>query len=242
MAVTEDITQAEPENPIRKRLPYTVNRAIDYASFLFVQRVTGFRVSDTPEFDAESLAYFRERLAAAGSYLEFGSGGSTVLAARQGLPFVCVETDPVFLRAVEDKIKAEGRHDAAKQTYIHANIGLTEAWGTPLRRSRTPAQIARWSRYPAAPWETMADLPGPYLILVDGRFRVACALMAGKFLQGREGEILFDDHRNRPDYHPVQRHLELQRHVGRMAVYKPRADIDPTAIDADIELYCRDWR
>lgn len=227
---------------VRGRLAFEYNRYSDFLRFLYVQRVAGFTIRDTPEFEPECTPYFLERLAAAGSYLEFGTGASTMLAARRGVSFLAVESDPVFLNAVRRKVQSSNVYDERKQTYIHADIGVTEAWGAPLWRRQTGARLARWRAYPHAPWDRFAAMPSPHLILVDGRFRVACALAAAKFLRARDGEILFDDYANRSHYHVVERYLEVRRRVGRMVVLAPREDIDERALEADIGAYCRDWR
>ena len=219
-----------------------VNRVAALVSFLFAQRVIGFKVGDAPEFEAASAPLFTERLEAAGSYLEFGSGGSTVLAAEIGKPLVVVESDPIFLAAVQRKLDAVGVADSATQTLLHADIGLTEAWGTPVFRANASERAAQWRRYAEAPWEAFAKLPGPHLVLVDGRFRVACALSAVKFLRDRAGEILIDDYLERPHYRVVERYLRLERMAGRMALMRLRDDIDLSALDRDIEAHYADWR
>lgn len=219
-----------------------VNRVTALASFLFSQRVIGFKVGDAPEFEAASAPLFTERLNDAGSYLEFGSGGSTVLAAQIGKPLVVVESDPIFLAAVQRKLREAGVTNGAVQTLLHADIGLTEAWGTPVFRANGSERAAQWRRYAEAPWETLAKLPGPHLVLVDGRFRVACALSAVKFLRDRAGEILIDDYLDRPHYRVVERYLRLERMAGRMALMRLRGDIDFDALDRDIEAHYADWR
>ena len=157
------------------------------AQFWCMQRIGGFTIAEAPAFEADSVPLFAERLAVAGSYLEFGSGGSTVLAAKVGVPFVSVESDRYFLRAVRRKLTDTGRLDPDSQTLLHVDIGLTEAWGAPLMHTPTPERVARWRRYPRAPWIALARLPGPHLVLIDGRFRVACALEAAKFTNQLQG-------------------------------------------------------
>lgn len=223
-------------------LTHRTGRFADYLRFAYVQRITGFAVSETPEFEPQCTPFFLQRLAQASSYLEFGSGGSTVLAARQGIPFIAVESDRFFLRTVRRTVEQLGLLDVERQFYLHADIGVTEAWGAPLFRGATPQRITRWRTYAEAPWTILAGLPGPHLILVDGRFRVACALMAAKFLRERPGEILIDDYAERNQYRAVERHLELRERAGRMALFAPRRDLDPAALDADIDSHFSDWR
>lgn len=227
---------------IRHWISNKLDRLVEYAQFLYVQRVSGFTVSGAPEFEASAVPFFLELLAGAATYLEFGMGGSTVLAAMHGVRFVSVDSDPYFKRAVEEKIEVDGNAAPESQTLIHADIGPTEAWGTPVLRSPTPARTERWRRYLNAPWEAMKDKPGPYLVLVDGRFRVACALTAAKNLDRAQTRILIDDYDGRDHYRVVERHLELLDRRGRMALFTPRKDLDVAALDADIERYSADWR
>jgi hypothetical protein len=227
---------------IRHWISNKLDRVVDYAQFLYVQRVSGFTVSGAPEFEAGAVPFFLELLASTATYLEFGMGGSTVLAAMHGVRFVSVDSDPYFKRAVENKIEADGNADPETQTLIHADIGPTEAWGTPVVRTATPERVAKWRRYLDAPWTAMKDKPGPYLVLVDGRFRVACALVAAQKLDPAQTQILIDDYDGREHYRVVERHLELKGQAGRMALFAPRADLDPHALEADIERYSADWR
>jgi len=244
MAVTELPARAAPaqEHSVFGALRNKINRVSILLEFLYAQRVIGFTVGDQPEFEAASVPLFLERLASAGSYLEFGSGGSTVLAAKAGIPFVVVESDPVFLKAVRKKLIALEAFDPRMQTFVHADIGLTEAWGAPVMHGPTPQRVARWRRYPEAPWSTLTHLPGPYLVLVDGRFRAACALQAAKFLSGRAGEVLIDDYVDREYYHGVEEYLDLVETAGRMALFKPRANVNMAALDAAILRYSADFR
>ncbi len=224
-------------------LPHKAQRLVSYLRFLKLQRIKGFTISETPEFEAACVPFFLDRLSRAASYLEFGSGGSTILAAQAGVPFVSVDSDPYFLRAVKRKVAEREPQAAVERTYLHADIGLTEGWGIPYFRE-TPGKrrLKLWRRYPQAPWQAMAQLPSPHLILIDGRFRAACALSAARFLHGRQGEILFDDYMDRPHYHGVEHFLELKHNVGRMALLVPRTEIDTSALDVAIEKYCADWR
>lgn len=219
-----------------------VGRVVDYARFLWVQRVTGFTVSGAPEFEAACIPFFLELLTTAACYLEFGTGGSTVLAATNGVPFVSVESDGVFLAAVKKKIKSIGKFDESKQTYLNPDIGMTEAWGAPVLQRATPERVKKWRNYPQAPWAGFESKQGPVLVLVDGRFRVACALSAAKHLSGKDAKILIDDYVGREHYRVVERHLEVKQLCGRMALFTPRADLDTKALEADIETYSADWR
>jgi hypothetical protein len=216
-------------------------RAADYAHFLYVQRVKGFQVPDRPDFDDETIPLFLSRIATARRYLEFGSGASTVLAARQGVPLTTVETDPSYLAAVRRKLAAAGLLDLSKQRFMRGRIGLTEHWGAPLFRTPTPTRIARWRAYIDAPWS--GDVPAPDFILVDGRFRAACALNAIRRLGGaRDWELWLDDYEGREHYTIVAEFAVLERMSGVTAIFKPRESVDHEALETAIEEAVRDYR
>lgn len=218
-----------------------VKRVSDYAGFLYLQRVKGFDVSDRPDFDDETIPLFLSRIATARRYLEFGSGASTALAARQGVPFTTVETDPSYLAAVRRKLTAAGTLDLTKQNLIHADIGLTYHWGAPLFRTPTPERVERWRSYVEAPWA--GDVPAPDFILVDGRFRVACALNAIRRLGGaRDWELWLDDYQGREHYEIVTQFAVLERMSGVTAIFKPREGVDQEALEAAIDAAVRDYR
>lgn len=238
-AETQADDHQRPQGALDRAL-YKVRRALSYIAFAFNQRVIGFKVPDRPDFDDATIPLFLARIAKTRRYLEFGSGASSVLAVKQGVAFTSVETDPHYLKAVRAKIDAAGVGDASSQLFIHADIGLTEHWGAPLFKSPTPARLARWRAYPEAPWREGAEKPD--FVLVDARFRVACALTSIKHLGEGDWELWLDDYQGREHYRIVERFAALEKMSGVTAIFRARADIDPAALDAAIEEACRDYR
>jgi len=194
-----------------------------------------------PHFDSDSTPYFIERLSAATLYLEYGSGGSSILASQLGKKFVSVDSDPYFIESVEKKIAKLGVTSCG--TFIHANLGLTEAWGAPVCTRPTVKRLASWKSYFTAPWNELSERFSPDLILVDGRFRVACALTTILNLAQKDRwELLVDDYHGRPHYRAIEEFANLERMVGRMAVFKPKASIDLEALNKSLRVYAGDWR
>ncbi len=222
------------------RVRYKLRRAWEYARFAFRQRVLGFAVPARPDFADETIPLLISRIGAAKHYLEYGSGASSFIAARQGARFTSVETDRFYLKAVQRKIEEAGLSDASRQRFIHADIGLTEYWGAPLFKTPTPARVARWRSYPNAPWTQSA--PKPDFVLIDGRFRVACTLTAIKHLGEGDWELWLDDYQGRDHYRVVERFATLERMSSVTAIFRMRKGIDPAALDAEIKKACLDWR
>jgi hypothetical protein len=153
------------------------------------------QVPDVPFMPAAVVDRMQELLDGATCYLEYGTGGTTLLAGRLGVPLsYCVESDPSWLSAVEHRLKAmapTGRH-----VLLHADIGPVDRWGFP---TTIPLDTAAGD-YALGVWRRLeADGASPEVVLVDGRFRVACFLAS--LLHARPGtRIVFDDYLDRPYY------------------------------------------
>jgi hypothetical protein len=218
-----------------------VMSAARHTRALALGRIRGYQVPDTPHFEPEALEYFKSRVITGHLYMEYGSGGSTVLAARAGARVISVETDPHYLQSVSKKVAA-----TAPDTHtdlIHADIGLTREWGRPVLTRPTTHRVAAWTRYLEAPWALpqLADRR-PDVILVDGRFRVAAALTCLKHLGADDrSEILFDDYVGRPHYRDVEKFMPVVGTVGRMAIFRPVPAV-PGDLSLAIDKFKVDWR
>ena len=208
--------------------------------FLWSQRVSGFEVPDRPHFDFYAQAPFAELLKRAEFFLEFGAGGSTILAAKLGIPTLSVESDIFFAASVRGRIG-----QTSIINIITPNIGVTSEWGTPMFKRRTPARLTRWRRYVEAPFAYI-DISGsafPNLVLIDGRFRRACALKTAEeaWKRNQAVTVCIDDYAERLSYHSLEAILGAPRMTGRMAVF----DIGKThlpPIRSHLEEALTDWR
>jgi hypothetical protein len=174
-----------------------------------------------PEAEAEAL---RAAYEDASVILEYGSGGSTVMAAEMpGKTVFSVESDKDWAedmrRWFADNPPAEG----STVDVIWSDIGPTKTWGHP----QDDSEWRRWPRYPLGVWRDKA-FRQPDVVLVDGRFRIGCALAAA-FLTRAPLTVLFDDYGARPRYARVEDWLGQPLMIGRMAVF----EVVPTPIDPD---------
>jgi hypothetical protein len=188
--------------------------------FLYRQRITGFDVPTSPHFDSdETTTWFVETLKRSTMYLEYGSGGSTFLAAQLGIPFVTVDSDPYFLSRVRRQIELAGLL-RSNQTYHYADIGLTGPWGWPVRPwAASTKKVLHFAEYSDPPLHGLREQPGPDFILIDGRFRVACTLKCLKMLSGAAGwKIMVDDYAGRPQYGVIEEFSTIDQFVGRAAI------------------------
>lgn len=181
--------------------------------------------------DAEA-ALLRAEYGRADVVLEYGSGGSTVLAGEQpGKTVVSVESDRDWALMMQGWFAANPPADGASVDIIWADIGETKDWGHPT----SDAQWRRWPRYPLDVWGR-SGFHQPNVVLVDGRFRVGCALAAA-FLSEAPLVLLFDDYANRTHYHKVEQFLGQPQLTGRMA----RFDVTPQPIPPGKLLRIIEW-
>lgn len=193
-------------------------RVFDLARFLYVQRVSGFDAPTEPELDAATRDRFVEYLANAPFYLEFGSGGSTLEAARLAVPTVSVESDRFYAATVRAALPP-----GSDVAILDARIGLTVEWGRPFLAKPTAARSARWMTYVRLPLDAArARNVMPTLILVDGRFRRACALGAAQLADemAHPTTIVIDDYVGRDQYRDLEDHLGSPTIVGRSAWFE----------------------
>lgn len=159
-----------------------------------------------PRLDRSGIALLGECLASAQRYIEYGCGGSTLFALTRSKAHVfSVESDAAWAAKVAG---AAGDH-SSRLDLEAVDVGPCGPWGRPLGYSHR----RNFLQYIESPWRRAqcADL-----VLVDGRFRVAC--FCKSVLAAAPGTtILFDDYLTRTKYHVVEEVLKPAGHAGRLA-------------------------
>ncbi|UXX83850.1 hypothetical protein [Roseovarius pelagicus] len=173
--------------------------------------------------DAEA-AHIARTYAEASVILEYGSGGSTVLASEMpGKTVFSVESDENWADMMRGWFAQSPPVSGSKVEVVWADIGPTREWGYP----ETDAEWQRYARYPLAIWDK-PHFQQPDVVLVDGRFRTGCA-MATAFRTTRPVRLLVDDYKRRKGYHRIEEFLGAPQLIGRMAEF----EVTPMAIPAD---------
>lgn len=176
-----------------------------------------------PHMSASEIALFEAQLAGKASLLEFGCGGSTVAAARHVSRIVSVDSDPAWLA----KVAADPALAGCDFIPFHADIGPVGEWGYPV----DAAHMRDWPRYHAQIWRQMSGSPD--IVLIDGRFRVACALQSLIHCKPH-CLLLFHDFVDRPHYHVVLRHADIVECADTLAVMRAKPAIDGKAVLHDL--------
>ncbi|MBV1798786.1 hypothetical protein [Siccirubricoccus sp. G192] len=168
--------------------------------------------------------------------MEFGCGGSTGLMLEAGLPrLLSADTDATWLARVAADPRCGPARAEGRLRLLHIDLGPIGAWGWPADSN----SLAHWPGYWRDPWEAagMVDL-----VLVDGRFRVACALYgAARLAPG--AMLLVHDFWPRAAYQaPLLRHFDLLGSAGTLALLAARRPLDAALLAADLAAHGFDPR
>jgi hypothetical protein len=148
-------------------------------------------------------------------YFEYGCGGSTYQASQRSniKRITSVESDYEWHVKLIETLKK----DNVNFIYCHLDT-KPNTWGHPGENSIK----ADWINYS----EQIKNVTQVDLVLIDGRFRVACCLKCF----GSGALIAFDDFLDRKHYHIVLDYYDIVEKTadGRMAILKEKA-VAPSA-------------
>jgi len=156
-----------------------------------------------PHFKLHDKNMFYKYLDKATHYLEYGSGGSTYQASlRNNLKkIISIESDIIWSNKLKTLIKNKENIDFK---YIDMKT-LPNDWGNPGKDSN----LEDWVKYNGAIYFLDKNLISKIdLILIDGRFRVACCLKCYDCINDN-CLIIFDDFFNRKKYHIVLDYFDI---------------------------------
>lgn len=165
------------------------------------------------------IEIFTKYLEKSTNYLEYGSGGSTVYACKfSNLNKIkTIESDYNF------SLEIKNLCPNADINYI--NVGRTGKCGTPIYITKRYL----WNNY-SMNYSSEFDL-----VLIDGRFRVACLLDI--IIKKGNPIILFHDFNNRPEYHIIKEFCTIIESIDTLVVLKINDNIDMNKISILYNFY-----
>ncbi|MCI1410099.1 MAG: hypothetical protein LKG97_00055 [Acetobacter peroxydans] len=164
-------------------------------------------------FPEEEKKYLIEAYKQHDIILEYGSGGSTMVAASQKHSLVMtIESDRAWTENIH-KLLIEN-YPQAHVLLQWVDIGPTGDWGWPIDESAW----RNWYLYPMGIWNN-ANFRQPDLVLIDGRFRIGCFIATMLFTKAPI-TVLWDDYTDRPYYHCIEQYFKPVKTIGRMGVFE----------------------
>jgi hypothetical protein len=166
-----------------------------------------------PELGANDIKMFYRYLDRSTVYFEYGSGGSTYQAnLRPNIQKIyTVESDKNWMNKLNSVIK-----NNTKITYIYNEMGTKpHTWGTSL------ANYSEHIRNLTIEERRKIDL-----VMVDGRFRVACCLKCFDVISDN-CNIIFDDFLHRKKYHIILDYYDIVEKTEdkRMVVLRKKKNV-----------------
>lgn len=161
-------------------------------------------------------------------YAEYGVGRSTLWVHKNTNAIIkSVDTSNDWINVIKSKI---GNDPANRVTFQYFDVGPLSDWGRPKDFSKKENFLP----YINSIWDNPDFLP--QLVLIDGRFRIACFLNA--LLKGEPGTvIIFDDYKQRPEYHVVEEILKPTQRFGRQALFVIPESLDKPNIQQLFEKF-----
>jgi hypothetical protein len=161
---------------------------------------------------APEVAYFLRFIRSGTSYFEFGCGGSTIVAAGYGpenLNITATDSSQEWIGVVKQDGSCSKKEERGLLRVNYVDIGPIGAWGHPVQT----AQESKGAWYLYSQAISMAG--GHYdVVLVDGRFRVACVL--NTFLSNPSATVMVHDFLQEEHHHNYKVLLEVADVVSRV--------------------------
>lgn len=156
-------------------------------------------------------------LSVATTYAEYGAGETTLFAAtkRNLKEIYSVESDEGWIRNLKGKLSKDD--SLVPVHFYHKEMNTAYmSWGHP-GPGATEAQKRAYS-------DPILSIRPIDVLLIDGRFRVACALKAHGWLSDT-ATLVFDDFWIRPQYHLILEFYTLLERIDTIAVLRRKTDI-----------------
>ena len=153
-------------------------------------------------------SFFLDKLKKSKFYFEYGSGSSTLVANDLNKKFISIELDKRYYLELKKKVK--------NNQLKFFNIGPVGEFSYPIFKLKK-----KIVNYVNSINNYLSVKDYPDLILIDGRFRIACCLNILKHIQKKSLKvlILLDDYEKRESYKILNKFFKVKS-IGRMAILK----------------------
>ncbi len=181
----------------------------------------------------EEKELLKRYISSSKKYLEFGLGGSTIFTLiNSEAKITSVDTNVAWINFMKKyKIIKQSIPDRLK--IVHIDIGPTKSWGFPVNNDHQD----KFEDFSKKIFEIQKDEKYDF-ILVDGRFRVACALQAViNQLDNQELFIGVHDYSLRTEYSILEKFMDIVEFSKTLYVFKIKPQLDVNELHEVYEQY-----
>jgi len=178
------------------------------------------------DFSSEVIEFIGTTLSVGSKYFEFGAGASTIICETLGAEVFSTETDQRYIDALKNLKNAH---------FVNPLDGRIGPWGSLIFEPWRKKKRGTGFEYATMMWQKYPDLH-PNLVLIDGRYRLACALEIVRRFPGGHFPIIIDDYVGRSEYKTIEKYVIEVVYIGRAGVFFPnKVDIDIEKVVIDLE-------
>ena len=209
-----------------------------YASYVLPKKT--FDLPSYPVFKStQASEEFYRLLQRCDFYVEYGSGGSTLAAVKLSKNFQSYESSRAFHKIMNNKMQKMIPEPAPISDFLLYEFGPIRSWSIPFPSGLNKVMFAKkMCVYSEPHWKACGEFPD--LILIDGRFRVSCALKNFAALEGKKFHLVVDDYAERSEYSVIEKYGNLRKVIGTTAFFDGIKTLD--GVDEDIAKYELDYR
>lgn len=181
----------------------------------------------------DEIALFDRKIKNSRAILEFGMGGSTIRSLQKSKAKIySIDSSPDWIEEMRGYFQIRYM-ERKRLTLLHVDIGPTGAWGWPADE----AAKERFPDYSSLIFDII-DSTSIDTVLVDGRFRVACALKTIIECQENSNlEIMIHDFWDRTQYHLILKYLDVRDRADTLGAFALKRHIDLESVKSDYEHY-----
>lgn len=178
--------------------------------------------------------FFTKNIVDSKNYLEFGMGGSTFHVLKNSdATIYSIDSSKDWLAHMKSFKLIKDSVENKRLKLFLVDIGPTKSWGFPLDendRELFPAFSSYiFSQINPAEIDT---------VLIDGRFRVACALKTILECRDNSGlKIMIHDFTFREEYQHVFNYLDEVERVNSLLLFKIKEDVDLEKVKSDYDKF-----
>jgi len=165
----------QPKRMPREEIGESFSLDDAYKEFVELERSRGNESTGMePMMTKKEIQLLNETLSQADAYLEFGIGGSTTIAAKhRNLQCLkCIESSEDWIQLVSEQPSVSNAIAEGRLELVFVDIGSTKSLSYP----RNKKHISSWPNYSGQTFGSCGIQAKRRVVLVDGRFRVACFL------------------------------------------------------------------
>ena len=186
-----------------------------HARFLLPRSIPSIS-EDATELPPGVINFLKQNLGPEKIFLEFGSGGSTSIISSLGTKVLSVESDPKYVAAIRN---------LPNTIAIKVDFGIVGPYGTPIFHPFRKMRRQWGESYSNLVWNLFPNLSVDF-VLIDGRYRVACALSVILRNLNRNYYILVDDYVSREEYHIINEFAQLIEVLeNRLAIFQVKGEL-----------------